>query len=80
MRRGHLATNGAKIRRERQLAGLTLQNLADRSGVSQSRLSSVENGRGGSLRPPTLKAVAEALGLTVADLVIEPVEPQTLAA
>lgn len=78
MRRGHLATDGAKIRRERQLAGLTIRSLAHKTGISESRLSTIENGRGGSLRPPALKAVADALGLTVADLVVEPA--QTLAA
>jgi transcriptional regulator with XRE-family HTH domain len=79
MRRGHLATDGAKIRRHRQLAGLTIKNLADQSGVSPSRLSSIENGNG-SLRPPTLKAIADRLGLAVADLVVEPAGPRSLAA
>jgi transcriptional regulator with XRE-family HTH domain len=73
-----LATDGAKIRRERQLAGLTIRILAAKTGISESRLSAIENGRGGSLRPPSLKAVADALELTVADLVMQP--EQTLAA
>ncbi len=64
----HLA---ATIRRRRLEAGLTLDELAQRSGVSRAMLSEVERGR----KSPTIRVVCQiAAGLecTVSDLLDEP--------
>lgn len=60
-----LALRIAKIRKER---GLTLQQCAERSGLTRSVLSKVENFR---VTPslPALGRIAQSLGVTVADLV-----------
>jgi transcriptional regulator with XRE-family HTH domain len=66
---------GARVRAARRLAGLTLDQLASRSGVSRPNLSKIERGE----RTPGLTAavrVAEALGTTLSDLLDQrPVEP-----
>ena len=56
-----------KARRLRTAAGLTLQELSDSSGVSQSALSKIENGQ---LSPTYEKilALAKGLGVDVAEL------------
>ncbi|MBF0623871.1 MAG: helix-turn-helix transcriptional regulator [Magnetococcales bacterium] len=52
----------------REFRGLTLQTLADRVGVSKGYLSEIENGlKDGSVR--VMKRVAEALGVTLDDIV-----------
>jgi transcriptional regulator with XRE-family HTH domain len=59
---------GEALRRERHAQGLTLADVADRSGVSSQHLSDVERGH----KDPSsevLAALAGALGLTVLDLV-----------
>ena len=64
----YAATVGARLRRLRKSADLTIEELAEASGVGAVYLGSVE--RGGE--NPTLKvlhAVAGALGLSVAQLV-----------
>lgn len=58
---------GFQIRRLRNHRGLTLQDVADRTGVSVSMLSMLERGiAGGSIS--TLVAVASALGVHMSDL------------
>ena len=59
--------DGAKLRAARTDQGLTLRELASRSGVSLSCIKYVERGD----RPPTqvnAGALARALGVTVDDL------------
>lgn len=58
---------GATLRRARKDRGLTLVQLAERSGVSQPFLSRVENG---SATPSVarLYSIAEALGVSVGSL------------
>ncbi|MDT0457054.1 XRE family transcriptional regulator [Streptomyces sp. DSM 41527] len=66
-----LATLGSRIQELRLAQSLTLQDLADRAGVSVSMLSSVERGR----KAPTVTVVgriAEGLGVTAAHLLAEP--------
>ena len=56
-----------RLRHARELAGLSQQELADSSGVSQHTISEIELGR----RKPhgsTLRKLAEVLGVEVADL------------
>ena len=58
---------GARIRRERSAAGLTVRGLAARTGVSPSLISQIERGLA---RPSvaTLFSIANELGLSIADL------------
>lgn len=58
---------GANIRRARLAKGLTLQELADRVGVSQSTMSLSERGRV-PVRPERLSQIAETLQIGVLDL------------
>lgn len=58
---------GTKMRHTRLLKGLTLKQLADSAGCSESLLSKIENGRANpSLR--MIQRVAYALGITVGEL------------
>lgn len=58
---------GSKMRHTRLLKGLTLKQLADRAGCSESLLSKIENGRANpSLN--MIQRVASALGITVGEL------------
>lgn len=73
-------TVGANIRRYREEAGLSINQLAQRSGISKSYISSLENfDTGETARPSgeTLYAIATALGVAMTDLlgkrlIIEP--------
>jgi transcriptional regulator with XRE-family HTH domain len=56
------------LKRERHRAGLTLRELEDLSGVPNSRISLLENGRSGA-QGRTVRRLAEALGVTPKDLV-----------
>lgn len=68
------------LRHARQSSGLSLRDLADRSGVSKALLSQLER----SLANPTIEvlaAVAAPLGLDVPELLRTPLfEPQVLGA
>ncbi len=63
-----LAAIGNRIREIRQLRGMTLQGLADTSGLSPSMLSLVERGRA-SPSIGSLIVIAQALAITMSDLV-----------
>lgn len=68
---------GAQIRKERQARGFTLDELAERSGVSKSMLSEVERGT----KTPTvlvLDKLATALHTSIARLLDEPVANRTV--
>ncbi len=67
MARSSIPTNGAAIRYHRQLAGWNLIPFAKHVGLSPGYLSKVE--RGTDAPPATVKKIADALGLTVRDLV-----------
>lgn len=64
-----LAAIGFRIRELRQLRGMTLQELADVSGLSTSMLSLVERGRA-SPSIGSLIVIASALGVTMSDLLV----------
>jgi transcriptional regulator with XRE-family HTH domain len=64
---------GFQIRRLRTDRGLTLQDVADRTGVSVSMLSMLERGVAGA-SISTLVAVASALGVHMSDLFEREVE------
>ncbi len=55
---------GARVNEERRRQGLTLQELAARSGISVSRLSQIENGHH-VLDAVQADAIAEAFGLSL---------------
>ena len=65
-----LVTLGQRIRHFRSAAGLTLDQLGERVGVAGSQLSLMENGRR-EPRITLLAAIAEALGVALADLLEE---------
>lgn len=68
-----METEARSLRRHRELAGLSQAALADRSGVSQTRISELE--LGANIRPTTAKALADALGVPLTDIARpEPVE------
>ena len=62
-----LVTLGQRLRHFRNAAGLTLDQLGERVGVAGSQLSLMENGRR-EPRVTLLSSLAEALDVTVADL------------
>jgi transcriptional regulator with XRE-family HTH domain len=64
---------GERLREIRQQRRATLRTVADRSGLSESFLSQVERGRSNA-SIGSLRRIAEALGVTVADL-FEPKGP-----
>ncbi len=61
---------GVKIRRYRVAEGLTLKELAERSGVSIATISKIENGRisGGF---ETIYKIARGLGVLVTEIIID---------
>ena len=48
--------------------GLTQRDLARKAGISNATLSKIEHGR--NTRPPTLKKLADALGVEPVDLLL----------
>ena len=66
---------GSRIRAYRQMRKMTLRQVAEHAEVSVSFLSQVERGASG-VSVPTLRMIAEAFGLTLADLFSdEPASP-----
>lgn len=60
---------GQRLKRERTRAGLSLAELADATGVSKTYLVRLESDPGANPSLDVLRRIAEALDLTVADLV-----------
>jgi transcriptional regulator with XRE-family HTH domain len=60
---------GARVRAARGRVGWTREALAFHSGISWSGITQVESGRRTNLRPRTLLALADALGVTIEYLV-----------
>ena len=58
---------GPRIRAYRQMRKITLRQVAEQAEVSVSFLSQLERGTSGA-SIPTLRLIAQALGLTLADL------------
>jgi transcriptional regulator with XRE-family HTH domain len=66
---------GTKVRHTRRLRGLTLKEVADQAGCSESLLSKIENGR----TIPSIKMLqrlASALGLTVGKFFAQESNPE----
>jgi transcriptional regulator with XRE-family HTH domain len=59
---------GARLRQFRTERGLTLSKLAERAEISKSYISAIENDDAPRPSGRTLYAIAEALGVTMSDL------------
>jgi transcriptional regulator with XRE-family HTH domain len=59
---------GSSLRHYRALLGLTQSSLAKRAGISQAYLSQVESGRRARISASILRRLADAVGVTVTDL------------
>src|SRR5688572_9730428 len=64
MGHGTNGTFGARLRALREAAGLTQEELAERAGLSVNGLSQLERGERRRPHPRTVRALAEALGLS----------------
>jgi transcriptional regulator with XRE-family HTH domain len=60
---------GPRLRAARERRGLSREALAVHSGLSWSAIAQVESGRRKNVRPQTLSALADALGVTIDYLV-----------
>lgn len=56
------------LRRHRQAAGLSQEELAEKAGLSSDAIAALERGRRRAPRPLTVRMLAEALSLSEADL------------
>jgi len=63
-----LARLGHKIRELRLGRGLTLNDLAEKSGVSKAYISDLENGNAGKPNIQYMYAIATSLGITLDEL------------
>lgn len=63
-----LANLGQEIRRLRKWRNMTLDALAGQAGITKGYLSKIENGNANLERRRTIKAIADALRVSVADL------------
>jgi transcriptional regulator with XRE-family HTH domain len=68
----HVGTIGERLRSCRRFRGMSLQALADRTGLSKSFLSMVENGQRALDRRSHIDAVVEALDISPSDLTGQP--------
>jgi transcriptional regulator with XRE-family HTH domain len=62
---------GQHVRALREAKAFTQEELAERSGLHRVYLAQLESGRNHNPRLDTLRRLAKALGVSVADLVIE---------
>jgi len=62
--RGQDAPFGAHLRRLREAAGLTQEELAERAGLTAKGISDLERGRRRRPYPHTVRSLADALGLS----------------
>ncbi len=61
---GQHAPFGARLRRLREAAGLTQEELAERAGLTAKGISDLERGRRRRPYPHTVRSLADALGLS----------------
>jgi len=62
--------NFARLEFERLSQGLTYSEIADRAGLTQPTVARCCKGE--SANPPTIKRVADVLGIPLADIVLVP--------
>lgn len=65
------STLGARLRRERRLAGMTQEELAQEAGVSVDAILRIERSYVEEPRVTTIRKIARALNLEVRDLIDE---------
>ena len=58
---------GTVVRAHRRRLGMTQEDLAERAGVSVRSIGNLESGRVGIPRPPTVRLLADAFGLSGAE-------------
>ena len=68
---------GEYIKKYRELRGLTLPDLATKAGVSKAFLWEIESGKSRRPGAEVLFKIAEALGVTIAQLMGRPPERET---
>lgn len=68
-KRGNYMDIGKKLKEWRQKRKLSQMDLSERSGVSQSQISSIESGLKENPGIITMKKLADALEITVEDLI-----------
>lgn len=68
----NLQNLGNKIRTERQMRGITQEQLAERADISTNFMSLIENGRNMSVE--TLVKISEILGVSVDYLLTDTIE------
>jgi transcriptional regulator with XRE-family HTH domain len=60
----HPRINGEKLRRMRQISGLSVTAFAEKVGCSPARISHIETGRTPGVAPAMLAKICDALGVT----------------
>jgi transcriptional regulator with XRE-family HTH domain len=63
-----MTSTGNKLKRLRRSQGLTQRELSDSSGVAQSTIVHIEQGQSREPHPGTLRKLARALDVSIADL------------
>jgi transcriptional regulator with XRE-family HTH domain len=61
--------NTKKMERARILRGWTKARLADEIGIDPSTIGKIERGK--NFKPPTIKKIADALGLDMESLLLD---------
>ena len=62
---------GYKLKEIREKKGITQEELERKSGVSRQTISAIENDKAGDIKIGTLKALANALDVTVDSIFFE---------
>jgi len=65
-----------KFRGRQAELGLSVAELAERAGVDPNTVSAIRNGK--AVRTVSLQKVMNALGLTPAEVFVQPPEPETV--
>jgi transcriptional regulator with XRE-family HTH domain len=60
--------NGEKLQKLRLGRFLSRDELAERSGIHRDHIGKLERGEGGNSRPPTVRKLAEGLGVDPSEL------------
>lgn len=68
------STFGARLRRLREAKGLTLQQVADEAGCTKAYVWELEMREGQRPSAERVRGLAKALGVTMEDIMGEPVE------
>jgi predicted ATPase/DNA-binding CsgD family transcriptional regulator/DNA-binding XRE family transcriptional regulator len=68
MHNEHTSAFGAQLRRYREVAGLTQEQLAERAGLTVNAISLLERGLRRQPFPQTIRKLAAALGLSTAEI------------